>query len=123
MYIAKGGASKVCVVFLFPADLDLRTVCYALGTIKTKWFNVGIELGIPRSKLLEFKDECDPLSAVVDYWLKGNVTEAVVSISWKSIVKALKSENVGEPELAEEISKKYCPHEDTTKSKGQSNKL
>ncbi len=94
-----------------------------MGSIKTKWFNVGIQLGIPRSKLKEFEEERDPLSAVVDYWLEGNVTEPVVPISWKSIVAALISKHVGEPGLAEEISKKYCPHENATKSEGQSNKL
>ncbi len=101
----------------------MRTVCSALGRVKTKWFEIGIQLGIPRSKLKEFEEERDPLSAVVDYWLSGNVTEPVVPICWKTIVNALRSEHVGEPGLAEEISKKYCPQEeDTTKVEGQTHK-
>ena len=82
-----------------------------MGSVKTKWLEIGIQLGIPRSKLLEFKKEDDPLSAVVDYWLRGNVTESVVPISWESIVTALKSKYVGEPGLAEEITKEYCQQE------------
>ena len=78
-----------------------------LGSIKTKWFSIGIQLGIPRSKLLEFEEERDPLSAVIDYWLKGNVTESVTPMSWKSIAVVLKSKYVGEPGLAEQISNKY----------------
>ena len=100
---------------LVQADFNLRTLCDALGSIKTKWFEVGVQLGIPRNKLLEFKKEDDPLSAVVDYWLKGNVTDSVVPISWQSIVATLKSEYVGEPGLAERINKKYCLTDDVEK--------
>ncbi len=95
------------------AGLDLKSICNALGSIKTKWHLIGIQLGIPRCKLLEFKKEEDPLSAVVDYWLQGNVTESVSPISWKSILAALKSEYVGEPGLAEQLSKKYCQQGET----------
>ena len=57
---------------------------------------------------MEFQQGLDPLSAVMDYWLRGNITEPAVPISWKSIVMTLKSEYVGEPGLAEHISKKHC---------------
>ena len=92
-------------MLLSHTDIDLRTICDALGRIESKWFKIGVQLGIPRSKLLEFKKEDDPLSAVVDYWLKGNVK---LPISWESIVKLLKSDYVGEPGLADEITLKYC---------------
>ncbi len=64
------------------------------------WFKIGVQLGIPHSKLLEFEEMRDPLAAVIDYWLKGNVTESASPISWNSIVTALKSAYVGEPGLA-----------------------
>ena len=79
-----------------------------MGSVETKWFKIGIQLGIPRDKLLEFQQSPDPLSAVVDYWLRGNVTESVIPISWQSIANALKSKRVGEPGLAEQIIKDYC---------------
>ncbi len=98
----------------------MKNICDALGSIKTKWFEIGVQLGIPRRKLLEFEEERDPLSAVVDYWLQGNVTESVSPISWKSIVAALKSDYVGEPGLAKQISKKYYyQQEDTKVGKGE----
>ncbi len=102
----------VNIFIFFLADFDLKT---ELGGIKTQWVEVGIQLGIPRSKLLEFEEVRDPLSAVVDYCLKGNVSESAVTVSWQSIVKALKSRHVGESGLAEEIRKKYCQGEDTAK--------
>ncbi len=95
----------------------MRSICNALARIKIKWYEIGIQLGIPRNKLLEFKKEDDPLSAVVDYCLRGNV-ESVDPISWKSIVAALKSEYVGEPGLAEQISKKHCQQEDIKVEEG-----
>lgn len=80
-----------------------------MGSVETKWFKIGIQLGIPRSKLQEFKGECDPLSAVVDYCLKGNERDSNSPFSWNVIVEALRSKYVGESGLAEQISKKYCP--------------
>ena len=91
------------------AAFDLRSICAALGSIELDtWFKIGVQLGVPHRKLMEFKRGPEPLAAVIDYWLKGNVTESVVPISWKSIVDVLKSEYVGEPGLAEQISQKYC---------------
>lgn len=75
--------------------------------MRHKWFLIGIQLGIPRNTLKQFENEADPFSAAVDYWLKGNVKDSGVPISWKSIVTALKSRYVGEPALAEELNKKY----------------
>ncbi len=88
--------------------------------VETKWFRIGIQLGIPRSTLEKFKkDEDDPLSAVVNYFLKGNVKK-LSPISWKSIVAALESEYVGESGIAEQIIEEYCKPEDTKVEKGKS---
>ena len=76
---------------------------------------IGIQLGIPLNKLQEFKKEDDPLSLVVDYWLKGNATEPV---SWESIVIALKSEHVEETRLARQIIMDHCEQEDTKDKTG-----
>ena len=67
-------------------------------------------MGIPRNKLLEFQGSPDPLAAVIDYWLRGNVTEP---ISWDTIVTALRSHYVSEAGLAEEINQKYCQQKGT----------
>ena len=96
-------------------DLVLRVICNELGRVSLKWFRIGIQLGIPHYKLKEFEEERDPLSAIIEYWLNGNVLEsAAVPISWKSIVAALKADSVGEPGLAEQIYKKYCQQEGQT---------
>ena len=87
----------------------MSTVCEALEGVRTKWFEIGIGLGIPQTKLLEFKEESDPLSAMVGYWLMGSATEfGGKPMSWNAIVEVLRSHDVGEPGLAEQISRELC---------------
>lgn len=102
----------------FVAFLVLRTICNELGIIKYKWFEIGVMLGIPRGKLMEFRKLDDPLAAAVDYWLNRNVEN--VPLSWRSIVKAVESSHVSETGLAKRISKKYCQKQSCAEDKGQS---
>lgn len=75
-----------------------------------------MQLGVPYHKLEEFKKEDDPLAAVIDYCLKGNVEG--VPVCCESIVTALKSTHVGEHGLAVKIGTKYC-QENTQKAAGE----
>ena len=84
----------------------MRPICSELAVAAYKWYKIGFQLGIPYHKLKEFEEERDPLIAAIDYWLNGNVEG--VSISWSSIVTALKSSHVGEIGLANRIIKKHC---------------
>jgi hypothetical protein len=84
----------------------LKDVCDELGVIKHLWFEFGVQLGIPRGKLEEFEGKKDPFSAVVDYWLRGNIEG--VPIAWKSVVKALESRYVWEKGLAKRIRISHC---------------
>ena len=77
-----------------------------MGIVAYKWYEIGVQLGIPYHKLKKFEEERDPLAAAIDYWLNGNVEG--VSISWSSILTALKSSHVGEIGLANKIKKKHC---------------
>jgi hypothetical protein len=91
----------------------LKDVCDELGVIKYKWFEFGVQLGIPYNKLKEFETERDPLSAVIDYWLRGNVEP--VPTTWEPITKALESSHVGETGLARRIRIKHCEEGDQAK--------
>ena len=88
------------------ASLKVRKIREELAKVVHLWFKIGVQLGVPHHKLMEFQKLDDPLTVVIDYWLNGNVKE--VTISWKSIVAALKSDHVGETGLARRICKKYC---------------
>lgn len=94
-----------CIMFV-DRILDVRTVCFALATIEYKWLRFGVQLGIPRHVLKKFENERDPLSAVVDYWLRGNVKD--VPRSWRYIVDTLKSDYVDEGGLSRSIEDQYC---------------
>lgn len=74
--------------------------------VEYKWFQIGIQLGISRHKLKEFEKEHDPLAAVVDYFLCGNITGS--NPSWKSLLEALMTKHVDESGLAKRLSIKYC---------------
>ena len=77
-----------------------------MSVVLYKISKIGIQLGIPYNKLKEFEKEDDPLAAVIDYWLRGNVEG--VPVNWKSIVDVLKSSHVDENGLAKRIALKYC---------------
>ena len=87
-------------------SLNLANICEELGSVKHRLFQIGIQLGIPYEDMKILEKDSDPLSAVIDYWLRGNVKGA--SVSWKSLVKALKSSHVAERGQAKRIEEKYC---------------
>ena len=106
-------------VFVSIAHLDLRTICMELGEVAHKWFKIGVQLGVSRGKLKEFEKEADPLSAVIDYLLNGNIEG--VPVSWWYVVESLKTNYVDEPGLANKMSKKYCQKQDICEEKGKHN--
>lgn len=73
--------------------------------IDYKWYSIGLHLGIPDDKLLKFKEEEDPLTAVVMCWLSGKVGSA--PLSWRSVALVLESTSIGEVWLAKRITEKY----------------
>ena len=82
--------------------------------MKYKWWDIGMKLRILYCKLKEFEKEANPLSAVINYWLNGNVKD--VPVTWRSLVAVLESSIVDERGLAKTIMEKYCPSE---QQKGQ----
>ena len=97
-------------------DLDLSTVRNALHDVRTKWFDIGVELKVKISTLksIETKyhgDDKDCLREVITEWLKANDHP-----TWKLLVNALKTRVIDEPRLAAELEAKYCSC--PTESKG-----
>ena len=88
--------------------LNWSTICEELAKVKHKWWVIGMKLHICYHKLKEFEEkEVDPLAAVINYWLNGNVKD--VPITWRSVATALESILVDESGLAQTIRDKYCP--------------
>ncbi len=86
--------------------LDLRTICNELAPVQHKLSKIGVQLGVPQPKLMEFKNSDDPLAALIDYCLCGNVEG--VPLTWRSVVDALMCPHVDERGLAKDIEEKYC---------------
>ncbi len=86
---------------------DLRVLRNLLDVVSGKWYQIGIQLGIPKHKLDEFNEKKEPIIEVLNYWLNKNV-KGGDPVSWETIVKALRSRHVDEPGLATIIQEKYC---------------
>ena len=90
-------------VCCFPDAPSWNRVCIELKTIRSKWHDFGLHLGVPRHKMKEFKKEDEPLHEVIDYWHSGNIQDKPVT--WQSIIDTLKC--IEEPNLANKIKAKY----------------
>ena len=102
-------------------NLTYKVVCDELGVVKYRWRSIGVQLGIPYHKLMEFAKEEDSLASSINYWLCGNVDD--VPVSWRSVVKALESSHVGETGLARKIREKYCCKEEENTTEGMNANL
>ena len=85
----------------------MKTVRSELASVNCKRIEIGVQLGISRNTLKKLDSETDPLSAIIDYWLKGNAKDSVPR-TWQSIVAVLESSHVDEYGLAKKIREKYC---------------
>ena len=83
--------------------LDLRTVTNELGSVMTKWYSIGVQLGVSEHKLEEIETNYQKadrrFSEVIKFWLRGN-TRSRVAVSWESLVEVLESSFVDEEGLA-----------------------
>ena len=87
-------------------NLSIGTLQNELQDVCPKWFTFGIQLGIKIGTLqcIEQNWCTDVTRCLVELlivWLKGNP-------SWKDIVKALRSNAMGEQSLADGIEGNYC---------------
>ena len=86
-----------------------------LHDIRTKWFDIGVELKVKTSTLksieAKYDDPKDCFREVISEWLKDHPT-------WKSLVDALRTRVIDEPKLASDLEAKYCSC--STESKGKS---
>ena len=83
---------------------DLGDVLEVVWEARSKWYNIGLKLGISAGTLdsickatSQNPDDC--LTAMIKEWLKNGKPKP----SWTELAKALKSRMVGYAQLAEEI--------------------
>ena len=75
-----------------------------------QWYEIGIQLDIPKGALDNVQMERFTLAKsmihMLEYWMQHDP-----SPSWSHIIDALKSPSVGNYQLAEELEEKYCGSE------------
>ena len=85
----------------------------ALHTVCHKWFNIGLQLDVPKSRLKIIETDRlgseERMRTMLDYWI-NNATNPLPS--WEVLVGALKAPTVGESRLAKELEERYCSPED-----------
>ena len=79
-----------------------------LGSVVSKWFQIGIQLGIGEGRLHQIEaDHCTAdrcLSEVIIFWLNGNTN---ADVTWESLIAALEASGVNEKGLAKSLIQKY----------------
>ena len=95
-------------------DLDL--LVYELLDASAQWYPLGLQLKV-KTKTLErireqFGSSRDQLWEMLKVWL---ITAD--KPSWKTLTDALRSQSVGESQLAGVLERKYCLVEDMQESK------
>ena len=98
---------------------DLGTVLEETFAARSKWYYIGLKLGVEASELDAIKK--DNPEAVKDCylealkcWLKGVAPKP----TWAALAEALASDMVDEGGLAEKLREKYCPATDKSPNVG-----
>ena len=88
------------------SDLDLLT--QELRPAQHKWESIGCELFTPFRIRRQYSDDGDRLREM----LRDNLQD-FNHTTWRNIVDALRSHDIGQSQLADELEAKYCPSEFT----------
>ena len=95
--------------FLFLVTIDVKTLSSELSAVQSKWYEMGIQLGITKDKLDTFNEDHGKVArcflATLNYWVDGNTD---VPVSWESIIKVLNDPFVNEPAMSNRLRGKYC---------------
>jgi hypothetical protein len=87
--------------------LDLKSVTNELGSVMAKYYPIGVQLGVPETKIEEIEMNYGTadrrFSEVIKFWLRENTS---VAKSWESLVEVLESPFVNEKGLARKMREK-----------------
>ena len=99
---------SVCSVAMSLSVNDLRVLFPELYPARTKWYDIGLMLGVPVDTLDSIQSETDDMGACLRKMLASALKSMNPKLTWKHIIDALKSVVVSEESLAETLSGKYC---------------
>ena len=89
-----------------PSDHELMNKVATV--IPTKWWHVGIQLGVDNTQLDMIKQRCanEPLQCFAEVFSEWK-RRMTMPFSWSTIIEALKSELVGENMLAHKLQEAF----------------
>ena len=80
-----------------------------------KWKSLGKQFGIPRRYLddihTRYPNPADAIKELIKEWLQQDYRGWKGLLTWSHVVLALKSPEVGESQLGEDLKQKYLPGE------------
>ena len=90
------------------SDLDLLT--QELTGVKQKWYEIGVDLELNMNEIrLQYSDP----DVCLRETLRAELQHSAPT-TWRNMVDALRSPDVRESQLGDELEAKYCPSEFTT---------
>ena len=88
---------------------SLKALLNELHPVCARWYNIGLQLDIPHTKLDCFRqmysDPSDLMREVLKHWLQTAIDPRP---TWRAVVTALRSHSVDEQSVAEQLESKYC---------------
>ena len=91
------------------SDLDLLT--QELTGVKQKWYEIGVDLELEH-KVNDIRRQYSDPDVCLRETLRVELQHSAPT-TWRNIVDALRSPDVGESQLADQLEAKYCPSEFT----------
>ena len=96
------------------SDLDLLT--QEMTGVKQKWYEIGVDLELEHKVNNIRHQYSDPDVCLREMFKELLQPYYLYPTTWRNIVDALRSPDVGESQLADELEAKYCPSEFTNKN-------
>ena len=87
---------------------DLRVLLSELFPVRTKWYDIGLMLGVPVDRLESIQSDTNDMGASLRQMFVYALRSGNPELTWKHIIDALESVVVSEESLADALSGKYC---------------
>lgn len=86
---------------------DLSKVRMELVEVQTKWYDIGLDLGLPVNTLDTIQQECQDTTECLRRMLFEWLKTPTLQHSWKNLIDVLQNKVINEGALAASIAQKY----------------
>ena len=93
-------------------ESDLNLLTQEVTAVKQKWYEIGEDLRLSITLDNIRKKYSDPVVCLREMF-KERLQPHNPTTTWRNIVDALRSPDIGQSQLADQLEAKYCPSEYT----------